>query len=145
MWYRVRFSAVPSSNKTVPVAAKCSPAWKKSSVPREPGNCSAAAFQIHSAPSPDTLGRSNDLDPRRSAHTPQRGPNAATSSMAATANRLVGFGTPRRSHWSGDAGGPHERQAKTPIFMSRQPPKVFTSVAPTWNSVGGIVVPAGAG
>jgi len=51
----------------------------------------------------------------------------------------------RSAQASGDAAGPRGRQARTAIFLSRHPPSVFTSVASTWNSVGGPFAPVGLG
>ena len=49
-----------------------------SSTPPEPGSCSAAAFQIHAAPSPSVVTAAVSVSPSRVAHSPIRGPNLFT-------------------------------------------------------------------
>ena len=51
--------------------------------------------QIHSAPSPNALSRSESARPNRFASRLQRWPNAPTSSTAATTERTDGSGKSR--------------------------------------------------
>ena len=105
-----------------------------SSTPPEWGNCSAAAFQIHAAPSPSVVIAAVSLSPSRPAHVPIRGPNSSIGRIAANATRAVGPGSLRLSHSAAVATSPGSRRAKMPSFMSRQPPTVLTVVPSSWNS-----------
>ena len=109
-----------------------------------PGNDSRAWFQIHSAPSPSTLTEAGAAIPRRFIPSPHFGPNASIPSMAAKPTRTLGAGRCRRSSSSGVLGSPSGRLAKTPIFMSRQPPVVLTFAASVWNSTAPFALPNGA-
>jgi len=102
--------------------------------PAGPGSCSAAAFQIHAAPSPSVVTAAVSVSSSRPAHRPIRGANRSIGSIAAKATRAVGPGKLRLSHSAAVATSPGSRWAKMPSFMSRHPPVVLTVVASSWNS-----------
>jgi hypothetical protein len=73
-----------------------------------------------------------DAQPRRP-FAPM-GAKSSIDSTAANAARIVGAGRWLLSQSAGVAGSPRPRRAKTPTFMSRQPPVVLTLAASVWNS-----------
>ena len=71
-------AAVPSPKRPLPASEMCPDAWSMSSIPPEPGNCSAAAFRVHAAPSPSVAIAGVSVAASRPADWPSRGANQST-------------------------------------------------------------------